>query len=115
MIRQPLFQPITQKYEVFEELDSDAPVGKASVDEGFIESLMVRNDVSETYHGQILSRLLRAICEDADRHNSNVSIKVAAPDALRLKRFLERFGFQENHIGVYQRNAGTCIPPGVIY
>lgn len=115
MIRQPLFQLITQKYEVFEEPKSDAPVGKASVTEGLIESLLIQSDASETYKGQILNRLLRAILEDADRFNSNLSIKVADNESVRLKRFLERFGFRENLPSIFKRTSGSSIPPTVIW
>jgi hypothetical protein len=115
MIRRPFYQLITAKYEVFETEESDAPVGKASVSDGFIESLLVQKGAPERYRGQILNRLMRAILEDADLHNSNVSIKVAAPDALRLKRFLERYGFRETHESVFKRNAGASLPPSVIY
>lgn len=115
MIRKPAFQPITAQYEVFEDQDSEAPVGKASVTEGFIESLLIRSDAGETYRGQILGRLLRAILEDADRDNSNVSIKIAAIESVRMKRFLERFGFCETPSGVYKRLAGSSLPPSVLY
>ncbi len=114
-IRHNLFQLVTQKYEVFESEDSEAPIGKASVVNGLIESLMIKNGAPESFYGQILNRLLRAIVGDADHHNSNLSIKVAAPDATRLKRFLERYGFRESHEGVYKRTSGSSIPPSVIY
>jgi hypothetical protein len=115
MIRTPLFQLITQKYEVFEDPKSEAPVGKASVTEGLIESLLIRSDAPEIYKGQILNRLLRAILEDADRFNSNLSIKVADDESVRLKRFLERYGFKENPPSVFKRPTGSSIPPSVIW
>jgi hypothetical protein len=115
MIRHPLFQLITQKYEVFENKESEAPVGKAVVTNGLIESLMIKKEASETFYGQILNKLLRSILEDADHHNSNLSIKVAEPDAMRLKRFLERYGFRETHEGIYKRTSGSSLPPSVVY
>jgi len=115
MIRHPLFQLITQTYEVFESEDSNAPVGKASVVDGLIESFMVKNGAPETFYGQILNRLLRAIIEDADHYNSNLSIKVADPDSVRLKRFFERYGFRQAHDGIYKRTSGSSIPPTVIW
>ncbi len=114
-VRHQNFKLLSQKYEVFESDDSDAPIGKASVTDGLIESLMVENGALETFYGQILNRLLRAILEDADHYNSNLSIKVAAPDAVRLKRFLERYGFRETHLGVYKRTSGSSLPTTVIY
>ena len=115
MIRHPIFQLITAKYEVFENDDDDAPVGKAAVVNGLIESLMIKKDAPETFYGQILNKLLRSILEDADRHNSNISIKVAQPDAIRLKRFLERYGFRQTHVGIYKRTSGSSLPSSVIY
>jgi|ERR1044071_4228451 hypothetical protein len=114
-IRQPLYQLLTQKYEVFESEDSNEPVGKASVSDGFIESLLIRSDAPEIFYGQIFNRLLRSILEDADLHNSNLSIKVADPKAVRLKRFLERYGFREHYVGIYKRTAGASLPPSVLY
>lgn len=116
MIRHPLYQLITQKYEVFESDDpKEHPVGKASVVNGLIESLMIQQNAPENFYGQILNKLLRAILEDADHHNSNVSIKIAEPDAIRLKRFLERYGFRETHEAIYKRSAGAAMPPSVLY
>jgi hypothetical protein len=116
MIRHPLFQLITQKYEVFESDDpKEAPVGKASVVNGLIESLMIQQDAGEDFYGEIFNKLLRAIIEDADHHNSNLSIRVAEAGAVRLKRFLERYGFRETHEGIYKRNSGSSVPPSVLY
>lgn len=115
MIRQPEFQLITAKYEVFEDDKSNTPVGKASVSDGLIESLMIKQDAPETFRGQILNRLLRTIAEDADKHNSNLSIKVAEPNAVRLKRFFERYGFRETKEGIYKRTSGAALPTSVIY
>ncbi len=115
MIRHPLFQLLTQKYEVFEGEKSPAPVGKASVTNGFIESLMIQQDAPETFRGQILNRLIRSIAEDADMHNSNLSIKVADEKAVRLKRFLERYGFRESKTGIFKRTSGSSLPPTVLY
>lgn len=115
MIRHPVFQLITQKYEVFESDDDKPPVGKASVTNGLIESLLIQKDAPETFYGQILNGLLRSICEDADHHGSNLSIKVAEPNAVRLKRFLERFSFRQTHEGIYKRTSGSFIPPSVVY
>lgn len=114
-IRHPLFQLITQNYEVFEGKDDEAPVGKAIVVNGLIESLMIQKDAPEVFYGQIMNKLLRSILEDADHHSSNLSIKVAEPDAIRLKRFLERYGFRQTHEGVYKRTSGSSIPPSVLY
>lgn len=114
-VRHPLFQLITQKYEVFESDKDEAPVGKASVTNGLIESLLVQKDAPETFYGQILNKLLRSILEDADKHNSNLSIRVAEPDAVRLKRFLERYGFRQTHEGIYKRTAGSSLPSSVLY
>jgi hypothetical protein len=113
MIRHPLYQLITQKYEVFEDKDSNAPVGKASVVNGLIESLMIQKNAPEAFYGQILNKLLRSILEDADHHNSNLSIKIAEPDAVRMKRFLERYGFRQTNEGIYKRTSG--LPPSVVY
>jgi hypothetical protein len=115
MIRRPLFQLLSQKYEVFEGENDPAPVGKASVTDGLIDSLMVKDDAPELFRGQIFNRLLRSIIEDANRHNSNLSIKVADPNAIRLKRFLERYGFRESKTGIFKRTAGSFIPPSVLY
>ncbi len=115
MIRKPQYQLITQKYECFESNDSDDPIGKASVSDGLIESLLIRSDASEAFHGQILNRLLRSILEDADQYNSNVSIKVADPNSVRLKRFLERYGFREHFVGIFKRTSGSSIPASVIF
>jgi hypothetical protein len=115
MIRRPVYQLITQVYEVFENDKSESPIGKACVVDGLIESLMIKKNVSESFYGQILSRILRAISEDADKYNSNLSIKVAEPNSVRLKRFLERYGFRETAEGIYKRIAGSSIPPSVIY
>lgn len=116
MIRRPLFQLLTQKYEVFESQDTDEPVGKAIVTNGLIESLMFKTDADETFLGNILNRLVRSICEDADKYNSNLSIKVAAPpEAVRLTRFLERFGFRKTAPDIYKRTSGSSLPPTVIY
>lgn len=116
MQRHPMFQLITAKYEVFEDDSDDAPpVGKATVVNGLIESLMVKNDAPEAFYGQILNKILRAILEDADHHNSNISIKVAEAGAVRLKRFLERYGFRQTHEGIYKRTSGSSIPPSVLY
>jgi hypothetical protein len=114
MIRHPLFQLLTQKYEVFEGEDSDVPIGKAVVTDGLIQSLMLKQGATETYHGQILNRLFRSVCQDADRYNSNLSIKVAE-NSTRLQRFLERFNFRQNPDGIYKRVSGAMLPPSVIY
>jgi len=115
MIRQPIFQLLTQKYEMFEDDKSDEVVCKASVTDGFIESLAVRDDTDEIYKGQILNRLLRAILEDADHFNSNLSIKVGNADSVKLKRFLERYGFKEDNPNIFKRRSGSSIPPSVIF
>ena len=115
MIRQSLFQLVTANYEVFEDAESNAPVGKASVTNGMIESLMIKQDAPEIFYGQILNKILRAILEDADHHNSNLSIKVAEPEAVRLKRFFERYGFRQSHEGIFKRTSGSAIPPSVMY
>ena len=115
MLRHPVFQLITAKYEVFENDDDDTPVGKATVVNGLIESLMIKKEAPESFYGQILNKLLRAILEDADHHNSNISIKVAEPDAVRLKRFLERYGFRQTHPGIFKRTSGSSLPSSVIY
>jgi hypothetical protein len=115
MIRKPVFQLITAHYEVFESDDDDAPVGKATIVNGLIESLMIKKGAPEMFYGQILNKLIRSMLEDADRHNSNVSIKVAEPDAVRLKRFLERYGFRQTHEGIYKRTSGSSLPPSVVY
>jgi hypothetical protein len=114
VIRHPLFQLLTAKYEVFEDEDSDVPIGKAMVTNGFIQSLMLKEGAPESFHGQILNRLFRSICQDADRNNSNLSIKVAE-NSTRLKRFLERFNFRQNLEGIYKRVAGAMLPPSVLY
>ncbi len=114
MIRRPLFQLLTQKYEVFEEQDSDVPIGKAIVTDGLIQSLMLQKGAPENFLGQILNRLIRSICEDADRYNSNLAIKVAQPE-VRLTRFLERFGFRRTAPDIYKRTTGNSIPPSVIF
>lgn len=115
MIRRPEFQLLTQKYEVFEDQQSEIPVGKAIVTDGLIQSLMLKTGAPEHYIGQILNRLVRSICEDADQNNSNLSIKVASPDAIRLTRFLERFGFLRTAPDIYKRTSGNSLPPSVIY
>jgi hypothetical protein len=115
MIREPTFQLLTQKYEVFEDQESEAPVGKALVTNGLIESLMLKPEAPEAYLGQILNRLFRSICEDADRYNSNLSIKIAKPDSQRLTRFLERYGFRRTAPDIYKRTTGSSLPPSVVY
>lgn len=114
MIRHPIFQLLTAKYEVFESQESDVPVGKAIVTNGVIESLMLKEHAPESYIGQVLNRLIRSICEDADKHNSNLSIKVAT-GTTRLTRFLERFGFLRTAPDIYKRTSGNSLPPSVIY
>lgn len=114
MIRRPLFQLLTQKYEVYEGEDSEVPVGKAIVTDGLIQSLMLKTGAPEGFLGQILNRLVRSICEDADRYNSNLSIKVAESDD-RLTRFLERFGFRRTAPDIFKRTSGSSLPPSVLY
>jgi hypothetical protein len=115
MLRRPVFQLLTQKYEVFEDDESEVPVGKAIVTDGLIESLMLQPEAPEAFLGQVLNRLIRSICEDADRYNSNLSIRIAKPDAIRLMRFLERFGFRRTHPDIYKRTSGSSLPPSVMY
>jgi len=114
MIRRPVFQLLTATYQIFESEDSEVPVGKAMVTDGLIQSLMLKTDAPEHFLGQILNRLVRSICEDADRYNSNLSIKVAEVDD-RLTRFLERFGFRRTAPDIYKRTSGSSLPPSVIY
>jgi hypothetical protein len=115
MIRQPLFQLIDAYYEVFENEDSQSPVGKATVTKGLIELLQIKSDTPEAFQGQILNKLLRCIVTDADHHNSNLSIKIADPSSIRLTRFLERFGFRKTHEDIFKRTAGSVLPPSVQY
>lgn len=115
MIRHPLYQLVTAKYEVFDNPESEEPVGKATVTDGLIQSLLIKQGASEAFYGQILNRLLRSILEDADHHNSNLSIKIAAADSTRMKRFLERYGFRQTHPGIFKRTSGSSLPPSIVY
>ena len=115
MIRKPEFQLLTQKYEVFEDQETDVPIGKAIVTNGVIESLMLQPEAPEAYIGQVLNRIIRSVCEDADRYNSNLAIKIAKPDSQRLTRFLERYGFRRTAPDIYKRTTGSSLPPSVVY
>jgi hypothetical protein len=113
-IRQPVFELLNAEYEVYDGPEDDNLVGHAIVEAGTIQKLYVRADASEDYRGQILTSLMASIIGEADRINSNLSIRAAKP-TMKFSRFLERHGFQCVGGDVFKRVAGSVRPPSVIY
>jgi len=114
VIRSPIFQLLTSVYEVYEGDEDKIPIGRAEVLKGFIKKLVIKAGATEKFRGEILNKLVRAICEEADKYNSNLSIRLAEP-TIRIGRFFERFGFRKTDEGIYKRTAGSSIPPSVHY
>ena len=112
MIRHTEHTFLNGEYEVY---DGELIVGKALVDEGIIIQLQVHNGIEEDYRGEILYKLLESICMDANHMNANLSIMIPSMKTQRLKRFLERFQFEETHANIFKRLAGSSVPPSVIY
>lgn len=111
MVRRPLSNDFNVDYEV---KDGEDLVAIGKVTGGKIEMLSVRNDIqSESFAGNILSRLVGTIVRDADMANANLSIKLTDYEDISMKRFLERFGFRETSEGILKRNAGSIHPPSV--
>jgi citrate lyase synthetase len=111
MVRRPLSNDFNVDYEV---KDGEDLVAIGKVTGGKIEMLSVKNDIqSESFAGNILSRLVGTIVRDADMANANLSIKLTDSEDISMKRFLERFGFRETSEGILKRNAGSIHPPSV--
>ncbi len=106
-------QDYSADYELRDDKDQEA-IGVASINQGVIELLSVRNDVVEDYNGHIMSRLLSTIVRDADSANANLAIALNDGGDLQQKRFLERFGFREVGMDIMKRTAGSITPPSVV-
>lgn len=114
-VRRPEYQLLNADYEVFEDDESDTLVGVAQVRGGVIQILKARDEGDAEYDGQVLSALLGAIVDEADRINSNLSMKAPPTETSRLKRFLERFGFRNTNGLIFKRAAGSIRPTSVMY
>lgn len=114
-IRRPNYQLLNAEYDVFENADEETVIGRAVVIDGIIDKLVVSEDVQEDYRGQILCTLVMNIIKEADRLNSNLSVRVIKEHSQRMKRFLERFGFRDVGAHVFKRVAGAIRPTAVTY
>lgn len=89
-------------------------VGVLKCDETTIVDMKVDESL-ESAKGIIASALLRSICVYADARKVHLScLPIVEDGTVRLKRFMERFGFREIIDGHMERVPGSVLPLDVL-
>jgi hypothetical protein len=94
------------------QVDDGEVVGTASVDDCVISELETKEE-KDVRNSNVLSQLLRDICDYADEYNKSIAIDLDSLDKDR-KNFIHQFGFISNPKGYMERKPGSSFPLSVL-
>lgn len=90
-------------------------VGRADVEDGVVVNLTFAKNISDFNRDRTLNTLLRGVVGEADSINGDLAIVLDDNISTRMVRFLEQYGFRKIAEDVYKREAGSIVPPTVLF
>lgn len=96
-----------------DDAEEDKPAGTLKLNGFAIESVEVEDEYASAGAG-ILTALLRATCDYFDRENKIVVVHPNSIEDVKVRRFLERFGFLPGQKGILERRPGASLPYSVL-
>lgn len=96
-----------------DDAEDDRPAAILKLNGYTIESIDVEEEYASAASG-IMTALLRAACEHFDRNNAIAVVHPNSIEDVKVRRFLERFGFIPGHKGLLERRPGASLPYSVL-